>query len=292
VSRRTVVLFAAVSVVWGSSFLFIKIAVEDVSPAVVAFARAGLGAAVLLPLTLARGSLRSLRGRIGAIAVLAVLDVAGPFLLTAWGEQHVSSSLAGILTSTDPLFVALLALRFDASERVDGVRALGLLVGIVGVVALLGLDVAGDGQALLGAAAVLLSALGYAGAALFYKRHFADDSPLAVVTGALALSAVMLLVPALATLPPSVPAGDTFAALGVLGAANTGLAFWMFYALIDRAGATRASVITYVMPAVAVLLGVAFLSEPFTLSTAVGLALILGGSALATVERQRRRSYS
>jgi drug/metabolite transporter (DMT)-like permease len=286
--RRAWVYFCATSLIWGSSFLLIRVAVEEVSPAVVALLRTAMGAAVLAPLALAGGAFAGLRGRLGAIAVLAALDVAGPFYLTSWGEQHVSSALAGILTATDPLFVALLALRFDSSERVGGRRLGGLLVGIAGVAALLGLDVAGDGQALLGAVAVLLSALGYAGAALVYKRRFADADPLGVVTLALAVAAAALAAPAVASVPSDMPSTDAVLGLAVLGVVNTGIGFWLFYALIREAGAARASVITYVMPAVAVVLGVVVLGEPFTAGTVAGLLLILAGSALATAPERGR----
>jgi drug/metabolite transporter (DMT)-like permease len=288
-TRRAWLVFALTSLIWGSSFLLIKVAVGEVSPAVVALARAGLGTAVLLPIALSTGALAGLRSRIGAIVVLAALDIAAPFFLTSWGEQHVTSSLAGILTATDPLFVALLALRFDPSERVGGRRLVGLLVGIAGVVALLGLDVAGDAQALLGAVAVLLSALGYGAAVLLYTRHFAADRPLGVVTLALAPSAVAFVTPAAADPPATVPSGDVLLALAGLGIVNTGAAFWLFYTLIALAGAARASVITYVMPAVAVVLGILVLGEPFTAGTAAGLALILAGTALSTA-RERETS--
>jgi drug/metabolite transporter (DMT)-like permease len=134
---------------------------------------------------------------------------------------------------------------------------------------------------------VLLSALGYAAAALFYKRRFTSAQPLGVVTLALAVSAIAFLVPAAADLPASTPSGDAVAALVGLGSVNTGVGFWLFYTLIDEAGAGRALVITYVMPGVAVVLGILVLSEPFTAGTAVGLALILGGTVLATAREGR-----
>jgi drug/metabolite transporter (DMT)-like permease len=288
VSRRAWIVFCLTSLIWGSSFLFIKVAVEDVSPWVVALARTGLGAAVLLPVAVSTNALRGVRGRLAAIVALAALDVAAPFYLTSWGEERISSSLAGILTATDPLFVALLALRFDAEERIGGRRLVGLLIGVVGVVALLGLDVAGDAGAVVGALAVLLSALGYAAAALLYKRRFSDARPLGVVTVALGVSAAAFAVPAAVDLPARMPSPDALAALLTLGVLNTGAGFWLFYTLIAEAGAGRASVITYVMPAVAVVLGILVLSEPLTAGTALGLALTIGGTALSTAREERR----
>src|SRR3954463_4378482 len=194
--------FAAMSVLWGIPYLFIKIAVDGgMSPAVVAWARVVLAAAILLVLAWRAGSLTSLRGRVRWVAAYAVLEIAIPFPLIALGEQHVSSSLAAILIAAVPLIVALLALRFDRAERATGTRLAGLLIGLAGGVALMGIDVAGRPAELLGAAAILVAAVGYAAGPMVLKRHLAHLDARATMGASLALAAV-LLTPAAALAPP------------------------------------------------------------------------------------------
>ena len=151
-TRTGWLLFAAISLFWGIPYLFIKVAVRELDPTVVVVARVGIAAAMLVPLATYRGALRPLRGHWPAIAALALVQIAGPFLLITYGEQHIASSLASLLIAADPLLVALLALRLDPAERVSGMRLVGLLIGLGGVVALLGLDVGGDRLKLAGAA--------------------------------------------------------------------------------------------------------------------------------------------
>src|SRR5579883_1640522 len=156
-TRKGWLLFAAISLFWGIPYLFIKIAVQVLDPMVVVFARVGIAAIVLLPVAMHRRMLRPLREHWLAVSMLAFVQIAGPFLLISYGEQHITSSLTSLLIASEPLLVALLALRFDPSERVGGLRLCGLLIGIVGVAVLLGFDVGGDEQKLLGAAMVLLA---------------------------------------------------------------------------------------------------------------------------------------
>jgi drug/metabolite transporter (DMT)-like permease len=282
-SARAWVAFAAVSTLWGMPYLFIKIAVDDgVSPVFLAWVRVVLGAAVLLGLAWRAGTLRALRGRWRWIAVFGLVEVSLPFPLIAAGEQHVSSSLAAIIVAAAPLFVALLALRFDADERVTGSRLVGLVVGLAGVVALVGIDVAGRGDETLGAAAVLTAAFCYAVGPMVLKRHLADLDPRASMGGALAVAAVALT-PAMAISPPSsVPSGSALVALAVLGLFCTAAAFVFYGALVAEAGPGRALVITYVAPVVALALGVAVLGESVGAGAIVGLLLILAGSWLST----------
>jgi drug/metabolite transporter (DMT)-like permease len=283
VSPRAWTLFAAVSVLWGMPYLFIKIAVDEgVSPAVVAFVRVVLAALVLLPFALRTGALRGLRARWRPLVAFAVLEIVLPFPLIAYGEQHVASSLAAILIAALPLTIAVLALRFDAEERVGGARLAGLLVGLAGVVLLLGIDVAGDGQELLGALAILLATVGYAGGPLVIKRHLADTDPRGSITAAMVVSAVLLAPAAALTAPATTPSADAIGALAVLGVVCTAAAFVLYFTLIADVGPSRAAVITYVNPVVAVALGVTFLGESVTAGAVAGLLLILAGSYLAT----------
>ncbi len=205
-----------------------------------------------------------------------------PFPLIAAGEQHVDSSLAAILIASVPLIVAVLALRFDHDERATGSRLVGLFVGFAGVVALVGLDVAGDREELLGAGAILLAALGYAIGPMILKQRLAEIDPRATMAAALAVAAVALT-PAAIAAPPSDPvSGDAIVSLVVLGILCTAAAFVLFAALVTDVGPSRASVITYVAPAVAVALGVIVLGERPGAGAIAGLLLIIAGSWLST----------
>jgi uncharacterized membrane protein len=197
--------------------------------------------------------------------------------------------VAGILTATDPLFTAVLALWLIRSEAVDRKRFAGLVIGFTGVIALLGFDLRGNLAELLGAGAVLLSALGYAAAALLYRRWLADVPALEVTALMTAMSSVAFLVPAAVNLPRQAPPAVGVLAVVALGIVNTGLAYWLFYLLIDQAGAASASVITYVMPVVALFLGVGLLGEQLTFGAIAGLILIALGAWLATAGRRPRR---
>jgi drug/metabolite transporter (DMT)-like permease len=282
-SARAWAAFAAVSILWGIPYLFIKVAVDDgVPPAFLAWVLVVLGAAVLLTLGWHAGLLSSLRGRWGWLAVFAVVEITLPFPLIAAGELHVASSLAAILIAAAPLFVALLALRFDATERVTGERLAGLVIGLTGVVALVGIDVAGETDELIGAAAILISALCYAIGPMVLKRHLADLDPRASMAAALVIAS-LVLAPAAAIDPPAeVPSGSAVAALVVLGIFCTAAAFAIYAALVAEVGAGRALVITYVAPVVAVALGVAILGEHLGAGAIAGLLLILAGSWLST----------
>jgi drug/metabolite transporter (DMT)-like permease len=290
VTARAWLLFAAVSVVWGVPYFFIKVAVEaGVPPAFVAWSRVALGAAVLLPLAWRRGALRGLAGRWPAVVAYTACEVAVPFLLIAAGEQHIASSLAAILIASMPLMVALLSVRLSPEDRPTGLRLVGLVIGFGGVVALLGVDVAGRPGELLGAVLVLVATLGYATAPIIVNRRLADLDPLGPIAASLAM-ATLLLAPAVLVSPPDeVPPGDALAALAVLGVVCTALGLVLFFQLIVEAGPSRASVITYVNPLVAVVLGVLVLDERVGAMSVVGLLAILGGSWLSTRGRPRRR---
>jgi drug/metabolite transporter (DMT)-like permease len=288
VSRKAGLLFAVTSVIWGSSFLFIRVAVEHMPPSAVVFGRALLGAVFLVPLAIRNGAFHGLRRSILPVVVVTLLDMALPTFLTAWGEERISSSAAGILTATDPLFTAVLALWLIRSEAVDRKRFAGLVIGFAGVIALLGIDFGGNAAEFLGAGAVLLSALGYAGAALLYRRWLADARALGVTALMTAISGAAFLAPAAAGLPRQVPPVTSVLALVALGIINTGLAYWLFYLLIDEAGAATASVITYVMPVVALVLGVGLLGERFTIGAVAGMVLIMLGAWLATSRQTSR----
>jgi drug/metabolite transporter (DMT)-like permease len=282
VSARGWALFAAVGVIWGVPYLFIKIAVDELSPSVVAWSRLALAAAILLPLAWRLGALRGLGERWKALAAFAAVEMALSWQLLGFGEVHVSSSLAAILIAATPLFVALLALRFDHSERPTPTRLAGMLVGLAGVVALVGIDIGGDGKELLGAAAILVVAFLYAIGPMIVKTRLSDVDPLGPVAASLGIATLIVTPFALADLPSSAPSADAIASVLVLGLLCSAFAFLLFFRLIAEVGAGRATVITYINPVVALGLGVAILDEPITTGVVAGLLLILAGSWLST----------
>jgi len=281
-SARAWTLFAAVSVLWGIPYLFIKLAVEDLSPVMVAFGRIAVAFAVLLPYAIHKGALRGLGRHWKPLLAYSVVEIVLPWPLIGFGEQRVTSGLAAILIAAVPLVVALMALRIDPDERAEGARLAGLVLGFAGVVVLLGLDVAGRPGELLGALAILLATVGYAAGPMIVKHRFGELDPLGPVTASMGISALVLLPVAAFSAPSSVPSGQTLLSVLVLGLACSALAFLLFFALIGEVGPGRATVITYVNPVVAVALGVALLGEGLGPSAVAGLLLILAGSWLST----------
>jgi drug/metabolite transporter (DMT)-like permease len=282
-SRRAWLGFAAMSLIWGVPYLLIRIAVRDgVTPAAVAWGRVFLAAVVLLVLAWRAGVLTGLRGRWGWLLAYAVAEVTIPFPMLAAGEKHVSSSLAAIVIATVPLVGALLAMRFDHSEKPTPIRALGLLIGFGGVVALVGIDVAGSGRELLGTGEVLLAAIGYAIGPMLIKHRLHGLDPRTAIGASLAMAAV-LLAPTVALDPPHrVPSAGAISAVVVLGLLCTAAAFVILTLLIREAGTSRAMVITYINPVIAIALGVTLLGERPGTGAVAGLLLILAGSWLST----------
>jgi drug/metabolite transporter (DMT)-like permease len=261
--------------------LLIKVAVVELEPTFLVFARLAMAALVLAPIAVASGALRRVSQKWRRLVLIGVVGIVAPFLLVAYGEQHITSSLAALLVASDPLFIVLLAFPFDPSERPTGVRMLGLILGFLGVGVLVGLDVGGDAQGVLGAVMLLLAALFYALSALLVKG-LRGVPMLGSVSATLTVASVVLAPVALINLPTRMPGQATLISLVTLGLACTALAYVLYFNLIAEAGASRASIITYVNPAVAVLLGALILSEPITPGTIAGFVLILIGCALAT----------
>jgi drug/metabolite transporter (DMT)-like permease len=275
------VLFLVMSVIWGIPYLLIKVAVGEVSPVVVVFGRCVVGAAILLPWTIARGQLRPALRHWRALLLFAVLEMTAPWLLLSYAEQSLSSSLTGLLVATVPFVAALAARLAGEPERLTPVRLLGMGLGVVGIAALLGLDV--GGAQLLPIVAVAITVIGYATGPMVVSRALPDVPGVAASAVALVVTAVVyapFAIPELRTLPAA--SSSARLSLVALGAICTATALALFFALIREVGPQRALVITFVNPAVAVLLGVLLLNEPFTLGIAVGLPLVLVGCVLAT----------
>jgi drug/metabolite transporter (DMT)-like permease len=282
-SPRAWAAFGAMSAIWGVPYLFIKIAVDHgVPPASVAFARTALGAAVLFPFARRAGVLSSLRGHWRWIAAYAVAEIALPYPLIAFGEQHVASSLAAIVIATTPLLVTVLMFRFAPTERPARIRLFGLLIGFGGVVTFVGVDVAGRPGELLGTAAILAAAVGYAIGPMVLKLRLSGLDARAIMTGSLSVAALALAPVALIDPPHAFPSGGSIASIIVLGVVCTAIGFLIFAALITDAGPGKALVITYINPVIAVALGVAILGERPGAGAVAGLLLILAGSWLST----------
>jgi drug/metabolite transporter (DMT)-like permease len=291
VSRRGWILFLVMSLVWGIPYLLIKVAVDEVSPVLVVFGRCVIGAALLLPWTVATGRLRPALRHWRALLLFTVLEMAGPWLLLSYAEQSLSSSLTGLLVATVPFVAALAGLLAGEEERLTSVRLLGMGVGVVGIAVLLGLDV--GGAQLLPLLAVALTVVGYATGPLVVSRSLPEVSGVAASSIALFVTGVAYAPFALTRLDQVAEASaPALLSLAGLGAICTALALALFFSLIREVGPQRALVITFVNPAVAVLLGVALLDEPFTLGIAVGLPLVLVGCVLATRRGPVRREQS
>jgi drug/metabolite transporter (DMT)-like permease len=281
VSRRAWVQFLVLSAVWGASYLFIKIGLRDMSAAEIVCARTALAALVLLPVAIHRGALGGIVRRAPEVGLLAMVQMAIPFTLITLGEKHLASSLAGILVAAAPIWIALLAPMLDPEESSYGWSLAGVLIGIVGVALLLGIDLGGDSQAVIGGVMVVLAALGYACAGLFIKRRFRGVDPVGVVAGTTLTTAIVLLPAAIITAPSGAPGAGPLAAVIALGVAGTGIAFVLVNLLVASIGPAKMSLVAYVSPAFALFYGVAFLNENVGVGAYAGLLLILGGSWLA-----------
>jgi drug/metabolite transporter (DMT)-like permease len=278
VDRRNWILLLALAALWGASYLFIKIGLDDLSPAAIVFTRTALAAVVLLPFAIRSGGMAPLWRRAPGLFLLAAIQVAGPFLLISAGEIHIASSLAGILVASAPIFTAIFAIWVDQTERLSANGIVGVAIGILGVALLLGVDVEGSG--LGGGLMVVLASVGYAIGGFALKRYFNGYQPLALVASTMTASAVMTLPLFLIDLPGHVGL-DTVGAISALGLGGTGVAFVIYYTLNRNIGPTRTSLVAYVAPIFAVVYGVTLLDEKFGVATAAGIVLITGGSWLA-----------
>ena len=279
-TRRGWSLFAAMSVIWGVPYLLIKVADGGVAPTVLVLARVTIGAALLLPLAVRRRELAPLRARWRWLLLFAVVEIIAPWLLLSEAETRLSSSLSGLLIASVPILVAIFGRLTGGRDRLSVTRWAGLLIGLAGV----GLLVAGGGARgnATAVAEVLLVAVCYATGPLIAARKLAGLPPLGMTAACLGFAAIVYAPLAAFSWPSRMPSANVLGALAGLGIICTALAFLLFFALIAEAGPARAAVITYVNPAVAVVLGVFVLGEHLTAVMIVAFAAILGGSVLAT----------
>ncbi len=280
VTRRGLVLFGLMSVLWGIPYLFIRVAVAEITPAALVLARTALAAAILLPIALVRVDLRPVLARWRWVVAFAAIEIAIPWVALGSAEQHLSSSLTGLLIAGVPLVGTTLALATGGADRLGRTGLLGLLIGLVGVAAIVGGDYAtSDPTALLQVAVVVVC---YAVGPAILARRLGGLPTVGVMALSLALCAVVYVPIAAVQLPAVVPSTNVLASIVILAVVCTAAAFLVFGALIDEIGPVRATVITYVNPAVAAVLGVLVLNETFSVAMGIGFALVILGSTLAT----------
>jgi drug/metabolite transporter (DMT)-like permease len=281
-SRWTWSGLALLSTLWGGAYLVIEVALESYSPTLVVLGRVTLAALFLVPFAFRRKVLPALRKQPGWVLLTVLMQSTTPLLLLTFGQRWLSASLTGILIGAQPLFVALLALRFDPAERPRGVRGvIGLLLGFAGLVLLFGLDLSGGAQALLGGLLVVGAAFCYASGTMLIHCKLKFAEPLGIATAAMLISTALLLIPGLLLLPDTTPSLRSSVALVALGIVFTGVTLTIFYGLIARAGPARATLAFYLSPGITVVLGWLLLNERVSWSTVLGLVAIVGGSALA-----------
>ena len=282
-NRRYLSLLVLLALIWGSSFMFIKVAVRDLQPATLIFGRIGLAAialGIVVPAAMgARATLLELRTHWQALVLVGLVNTALPFWLLSWGETRIDSGLASIIQASVPIFNALIAFGFFHDQRVTGAKLGGVAVGFVGVALLVGTQPHGK---VLGALAVVGMAACYAAGGLFTRRHLASAPPRIVALGTSAVAAVTAAPFGIAQAPSHVPGAKVIASVVVLGLVGTAFAYLLFFTIIAGAGAAYASLVTYLVPPVALAYGAIFLDEGIGVAALIGLVLILGGVALGT----------
>jgi drug/metabolite transporter (DMT)-like permease len=289
-SPRHIGLLAALSAIWGGSYLLIKYALEDFSAPMIVWARTAI-AAIVLAVVLrgaVRGALADMRRRPGWAATLGFVAVALPFSLITFGEHEVPSGLTAVLISPAALFVALFAPFIDPSERIDRRQGLGMFTGLVGVAIVVGVESISTLEQFLGALAMVGAAACYALGGFVVKRRYGRLTSIQASFVSISAASLWTLPAAAATAPTETPGLGAVAAVIGLGVVATALAFVIFSTLIAEVGAGRASLVSYLAPGVALFYGAIFLDEAITPAAIGGLVLILGGVALASRPRREQ----
>jgi drug/metabolite transporter (DMT)-like permease len=276
---RALPILIGLGIVWGASFLFIKVGVDVLEPSVVALGRVAIGALLLLALLPSSGGARPLRGHLVPLLILGAFNNAIPFWLLGFAETSLDSGLTAVIQASAPLCTVILASRMDRTQRVTGARLLGVCVGFVGVVFLIGLQTGGD---LVAAFAVVGVAVCYAFSVLYAGRTMREVPVLQASFGQLAFASLLLAPFGLAQLPDTMPSAKVLLSILALGALGSGIAYLLYFSIIASAGASRAILVTYLVPAMALVYGALFLDEAVTIPALIGLTLILTGTALAT----------
>jgi drug/metabolite transporter (DMT)-like permease len=274
--------FVALGIIWGLPYFFIKVAVQEVSPLLLAFSRVVLATLILMPIAWRRGALRSLARHKAPIIAFGLVEFAIPFSLISLGERWISSSVTGILIAMVPLSIALIQRFFGVRESLGAWRIAGLAIGFIGVAALLGTGSISGWLGWAGVGCMLMSTICYAVGPLIIQRHLRGLDSIGPLAVSLLVASVILFVPAMIELPAGLPSTAALASIAVLGVVCTAVAMLLMFYLVHHAGASRATVITYINPVVATLLGVWVLDEQLGVGGFIAFALILLGSWLAT----------
>ena len=282
-SRRYLAMLIALALIWGASFLFIKVAVRELTPATLITGRLGLAAltlALLVPFMVGTGeTVRQLRDNAWWLLVVALVNTAIPFWLLSWGETRIDSGLASIIQASVPIFNALIAFVAFREVRVTGAPLLGVAIGFVGVALLVGAQPEGK---VLGALAVVGMAFCYGVGGLLTGRYLKAAQPVVVAFASTAIATLVWLPVGVAEAPSQMPGWKTIGSVVALGIPGTALAYLLFFGLITGAGAAYTSLVTYLIPPIALAYGAIFLDERFGAYAFGGLALILAGVALGT----------
>lgn len=278
--RADLVDLVVLGLIWGASYFFIKEALADFTPVALVATRLLLGAGTLVLIaTIRRQSLAGWRRCWLALAVLGISNAILPFVLISYGELHISTGLAAILNATTPLFAAPIAHVWVASQdRMTVSKVVGILVGFVGVAVLMGVGIERvTTDVVLGGGAVLLSSVAYAFSSVFARDRLRGTPPLLGPLGQSGFGFLLLAPFALPVLPDHVPGRSAVASLLALGILGTGLAYLLYFRLIQNVGPTRAVLVTYLLPCTAVLWGIVLLHERPGPNVFLGLALVLTG---------------
>lgn len=289
-TRRGLLLFAAMCVIWGIPYFLIRVAVGGLSPAMLVFFRTAAAAAILLPIVFARGGLKPLAGRWPALLAFAAAEIGIPWLGLASAEQQITSALAGLLVSAVPLVGVVIATAMGNREHLAPASLSGLLLGVIGVALIVGFDLrASNAWALVEMVVVVI---GYSLGPVILSRYLQGVPSVTVIGVALAVCCLAYAPAAVLQWPHAIPALQVIGAVAALAVVCTAIAFLLFFELIAEVGPVRSTVITYVNPAVAAVVGVALLRESLTIGMGLGFVLVLAGSVLATRRGEPSRSVN
>jgi drug/metabolite transporter (DMT)-like permease len=281
-SRRNWFLFFFVGFIWGIPYLLIKVAVEDLSPPVIVFARVAIGAAILIPIAMKRGSLMPAIKAWKYVIPYAIGEMIGPWFLITAAEQNMTSGLTGLLVATVPIWTTIIASMHGDKTVWHHKRLLGILVGFIGIVLVVGIESFSGRQSIVAIAMVIVASIGYAWAVTMVTTKIPHIEPISINGVAMVFTAIVYLPFALIYAPDKAPSIEALSSVLALGLFPTAMAFILFFQLIKDIGTARGSLVTYLNTAFAVILGVIILSEPFTLGIAIGLPLVLIGSYFAS----------
>jgi drug/metabolite transporter (DMT)-like permease len=284
VSWRGWLAFVALGIIWGLPYFFIRLAVQELSPFVIAWSRITLAAVILLPIAWQRGALRPLKGHMVSVCAFAAVEFVVPFSAISIGERWISSSVTGILIAGVPIIIAFIARFFGVHEKLGPRRVVGLVLGLCGVAALLGFGTIRGPLGWAGVGCMIVAAVGYAVGPLIIQKHLHGLESIGPIAASLAVASFILVLPAAATLPGRWPSVVTWSSIAVLGVLCTAVAMLLMFFLVRDAGAARAAIITYINPLIATLLGVGLLHERLDPGGVIAFAVILSGSWLATRE--------